>query len=84
MLLEHSSAAQPNRRSRNLRAQKERSEAVSHPGHLMQLLFDFARRELSEGGSMYLTCDRLSEDHNKAKTERNKSERVFWVIWSSD
>ena len=51
---------------------------------LTQRLFGFARRGTSDGGSMFLACDRLNEDHNKAKAKRIKSKRAFWVIWSSD
>jgi hypothetical protein len=77
--------AQLNRKAKDLLAQKENSEFVirlktfvqSERRLLTQRFFEFARRGPSEGGSMYKTCDRLNEDHNKAKTKKIKSKECF-------
>ena len=77
MLLDTVRLAQPNRNAKALLAQKENSNLVFCSLYLTQRLFGFARRGPSEGGSMYLTCDRLSEGHNEAKAKRIKSNECF-------
>ena len=80
----HGSIARLNRNAQELLAQKETTNLYFAQGLWTQRFFVFARRGPNEGGSMYLTCDRLNEERNKAKTQKIKSKGVFWVIWSSD